>query len=166
MEQLELDAVGVPEHEDRCPRDRVGGRDRRARHPGRGEAVRPLLERFDAGDGEREVVEPDARLVEGAGVPGPVLRQAQPGAAGGDEAAFVLGQGLIGVVTSIIGMIVSGIIVLGAQKMKNLESRGLAMASAILAALPCISPCCIVGLPIGIWAITAMNDPQVKAVYQ
>ncbi len=50
--------------------------------------------------------------------------------------------------------------------MKNLESRGLAMTAAVLAALPCISPCCIVGLPVGIWCINVMNDPVVKAVYR
>jgi hypothetical protein len=87
-------------------------------------------------------------------------QNAEPG-----QAAFALGQGVVGVVASIIGIIVSGVIVYGAQRMKKLESRGLAMASAVLAALPCISPCCIVGLPIGIWAITVLNDPQVKAVY-
>lgn len=81
------------------------------------------------------------------------------------EGAQAMGQGVIGMASSVIGLIVSGVIVFGAIKMKNLESRGLAMTAAVLAALPVISPCCLVGLPIGIWCINTMNDPVVKAVY-
>lgn len=75
-------------------------------------------------------------------------------------------QGGLGVVFSIIGLAVGGFIFFGAMKMKNLESYGLAMAAAVVAMVPCISPCCLLGLPIGIWAIVTLNDPAVKQSFR
>jgi predicted Zn finger-like uncharacterized protein len=58
-----------------------------------------------------------------------------------------------------------GIIVpLGAFKLMNLQSYGLAMTGVIFAMLPC-NGCCILGLPFGIWALVAMNRPEVKAAF-
>ena len=31
--------------------------------------------------------------------------------------------------------------------------------------VPCISPCCLVGLPIGIWALVVLNKPEVKGSF-
>jgi hypothetical protein len=31
--------------------------------------------------------------------------------------------------------------------------------------VPCISPCCLVGLPIGIWALVVLNKPEVKSSF-
>jgi hypothetical protein len=50
--------------------------------------------------------------------------------------------------------------------MKRLENHGMSMAAAIIAMVPCISPCCLIGLPIGIWALTVLNDPSVKAAFR
>ncbi len=36
------------------------------------------------------------------------------------------------------------------------------MTSAVLGIIPCTSSCCLIGLPFGIWAIIAMNDPNVR----
>src|SRR5215469_15966427 len=44
---------------------------------------------------------------------------------------------------AVIGILVSGLILFGAIKMKQLENYGLAMAASIIAMIPCISPCCI-----------------------
>ena len=64
-----------------------------------------------------------------------------------------------------IGIIVSGFILFGALKMKRLENHGLAMATSVVAAVPCISPCCLIGLPIGIWAIVVLLKPEVKSAF-
>ena len=40
------------------------------------------------------------------------------------------------------------------------------MVAAVVALLPCVSPCCLVGLPIGIWALTTMNKPEVKDAFR
>ena len=74
-------------------------------------------------------------------------------------------SGTIGVVTSIIGILVSGLILVGAMKMKKLESYGLAMAVSIIAMIPCFSPCCLIGLPIGIWAVVVLSKPEVKSAF-
>jgi hypothetical protein len=50
--------------------------------------------------------------------------------------------------------------------MKNLQSYGLAMTASIVAMIPCISPCCILGLPFGIWALVILNRPEVKAAFR
>ena len=74
-------------------------------------------------------------------------------------------SGTIGVVASVIGIVVSVVILLGAMKMKKLESYGLAMAASIIAMIPCVSPCCLLGLPIGIWALVVLMKPEVKSAF-
>jgi hypothetical protein len=74
-------------------------------------------------------------------------------------------SGTIGVVSNIIGILVSGVILLGGLKMKNLESYGLAMTASIIAMIPCFSPCCLIGLPIGIWALVVLSKPEVKSAF-
>jgi uncharacterized protein DUF4339 len=75
-------------------------------------------------------------------------------------------SGGIGVLSAIVGMAVSGLILFGALKMKKLESHGLAMAASILAMVPCISPCCLLGLPFGIWALMVLTKPEIKDAFQ
>ncbi len=58
--------------------------------------------------------------------------------------------------------ITSVVIFVGALKMKNLSSRGWARTSAILAMIPCLSGCCILGIPFGIWALMVLGNEDVK----
>jgi hypothetical protein len=74
-------------------------------------------------------------------------------------------SGTIGAVLTAIGLLFSGVIFFGAMKMKNLESYGLAMAASIIAMIPCFSPCCLLGLPIGIWAVVVLSKPEVKSAF-
>jgi hypothetical protein len=88
------------------------------------------------------------------------------GMAGGqDEAVPAMFSGAMGVVSGVVGIVVGVIVFLGAQKMKALESYGFALTAAILAMVPCVSPCCLIGLPIGIWALVVLNDANVKAAF-
>ena len=32
--------------------------------------------------------------------------------------------------------------------------------------VPCISPCCLLGLPFGIWALSVLNKPHVQAAFK
>jgi hypothetical protein len=68
------------------------------------------------------------------------------------------------VIFGLIGLVAAAVIILGAVKMKNLQSYGLAMTSSILAMIPCVS-CCIVGLPIGIWSLVVLSKPEVKSAF-
>src|ERR1035437_5623001 len=74
-------------------------------------------------------------------------------------------SGTIGVVSGIIGILVSGLILFGGIKMQKLESYGLAMTVSIIAMIPCFSPCCLIGLPIGIWALVVLSQPEVKSAF-
>ena len=74
-------------------------------------------------------------------------------------------SGTIGVVSGVIALLLSGLIFFGAMKMKKLESYGLAMTASIIAMIPCFSPCCLIGLPIGIWALVVLSKPEVKSAF-
>lgn len=74
-------------------------------------------------------------------------------------------SGTLGVVGGILGLAVSAIILYGALKMKKLENHGWAITASILALAPCISPCCLIGLPIGIWALVVLAKPEVKSAF-
>ena len=78
---------------------------------------------------------------------------------------FIQGMGVVGVVVYLLAIAIAVVILMGALKMKRLQSWGLAMAAAILAMIPCLSPCCLLGLPFGIWALVVLNDPQVKSAF-
>ena len=75
-------------------------------------------------------------------------------------------MGPVGIALGVFGIVIGVLILIGAVKMKNLQSYGLAMAVTILAMIPCISPCCILGIPIGIWALIVLLDPNVKAAFR
>ena len=73
--------------------------------------------------------------------------------------------GTMGIILNLVGVAIGVVILLGALKMKRLESHGFAMAASILALVPCVSPCCLVGLPIGIWSLVVLSKPEVKAAF-
>jgi hypothetical protein len=82
-----------------------------------------------------------------------------------DERYMDLWEGAAGIASSFIGIVVAVVIIDAALKMKELSQYGLCMAASILAIIPCISPCCIIGLPIGIWCLVVLTRPDVKAAF-
>lgn len=94
-------------------------------------------------------------------VVGTSMLPAEQGAPGWATALY----GATGVVTAIIGILMSILIFIGALKMKQLSNYGLAMTASIVAMIPCISPCCLLGLPIGIWALVVLSKPEVKSAF-
>jgi hypothetical protein len=87
------------------------------------------------------------------------------GGAPGEELVGLLGGGL-GVVLNVIGIAIAVLIALGGMRMMSLRSYGLALAASIIAMVPCLSPCCCLGLPAGIWALVVLNDANVKASFR
>lgn len=71
-----------------------------------------------------------------------------------------------GVVLNVVSMGFAVVILLGGLKLRRLEGYGLVLAAAILALLPCTNACCCLGLPMGIWALVAMNKPEVKSQFR
>ena len=74
-------------------------------------------------------------------------------------------SGTFGIAINVIAICLSGLILLGGIKMRKLESYGLAMTASIIALFPCTSPCCLLGLPIGIWAVVVLSKPEVKSAF-
>ena len=75
-----------------------------------------------------------------------------------------LGGGL-GIVRDIIGGVMGVIVLIGAAKMQKLQNYQFALTASIVAMVPCISPCCVFGLPFGIWALVVLNKPEVKSQF-
>lgn len=74
-------------------------------------------------------------------------------------------KGTFGIASSFVGILVAAFIIYVSLRMKELNQWGLCVAASILAMIPCISPCCIVGLPIGIWCLVVLTKPEVKAAF-
>lgn len=64
-----------------------------------------------------------------------------------------------------IAMVSSVVILLGGISMMRLKNHGLATASAVMAMIPCTSACCLIGLPIGIWAMLTLTKPEIKRAF-
>jgi len=74
-------------------------------------------------------------------------------------------SGTVGTISGLISLAVGAFIVVGAYRMMKLRSHGLAVAASIIAMIPCVSPCCCLGLPFGIWALVVLFRPEVKAAF-
>lgn len=75
-------------------------------------------------------------------------------------------EGTFGMGSAFVGLLVAAFLIFVSLKMKELKEWGLCIAASILAMIPCISPCCIVGLPIGIWCLVVLTKPEVKAAFK
>lgn len=88
------------------------------------------------------------------------------GPMGRDERLGQLVGGTLGLISNALGLIVYGVALWGAVKMKALQSYGLAVTSAILVMLPCSFCCCFVGIPVGIWALVVLLSADVKSAFR
>lgn len=88
-----------------------------------------------------------------------------PAADPGAQFSVVMSGGF-GIASAIIGLLIGAFIIYCMTRMMRLEQWGLALAGSILAMIPCLSPCCILGLPFGIWAIVVLTQPDVKAAFR
>jgi hypothetical protein len=67
---------------------------------------------------------------------------------------------------SLISILAAPVIIYGGIQMLKARRYPIAMLAAILAVIPLSSICCIPGIPIGIWAVIVLRDPEVKAAFQ
>jgi hypothetical protein len=65
---------------------------------------------------------------------------------------------------AVVALVWGAFVLFGAIQMFRLRSYGLAMASSIIAMLPC-NGCCLLGLPFGIWAVVMLAKPEVKDAF-
>jgi hypothetical protein len=71
-----------------------------------------------------------------------------------------------GILSALIAGALSVLILVGGLRMRQLQSLGLVRVAAVLALIPCISPCCLVGLPIGIWVLVVLNKPMIQSQFK
>ena len=74
-------------------------------------------------------------------------------------------SGGLGIVSAIIGLAISGFIVWASLQMKQLRNWNMSVAASIVAMIPCIGPCCVIGIPIGIWSLMTLMKPEVKSAF-
>jgi hypothetical protein len=72
----------------------------------------------------------------------------------------------IGSGAGVLGIILAVLLIIGGVKMRKLESFGLAMTASVIAVIPCFSPCCVTGLPFGIWALVVLSDAYVRGAFR
>jgi predicted Ser/Thr protein kinase len=61
-------------------------------------------------------------------------------------------------------LVLAGVIIAGAVKMRRFSGYGLVVAAIIVAMAPW-SPHILIGLPAGVWALWALNRPEVRAAF-
>jgi len=61
---------------------------------------------------------------------------------------------------------IHGLIICGARAMIIRGDYRLSMTAAILAMIPCLSPCIVLGFPFGLWALLVLMQEDVKSTFQ
>ena len=77
-----------------------------------------------------------------------------------------MGSAAGSVIGGVWALATGGFVIFAGVQMMKLRAYGLAFAGAILALVPCLGPCCCVGIPAGIWALVVLNSADVKASFQ
>ncbi|MDO9280593.1 MAG: hypothetical protein Q7U06_01725 [Pseudomonadota bacterium] len=69
-------------------------------------------------------------------------------------------------VASLLGTLVFGAVqVFGGVRLRALRSKGLVRVLAVLGMLPCLAPCCGVGIPVGAWVLYLLHDARSSKVF-
>ena len=92
----------------------------------------------------------------------------QPGGAGMPpqlEQWVKMTSGGVGIALNVLGLAVSGLIIFASGRLRRLQSYGMVMAATIISMVPCLSPCCCVGLPVGVWILIVLMKPEVKSAF-
>jgi hypothetical protein len=79
-----------------------------------------------------------------------------------DYADYVFGAGFV---FWIFVLVLSGFVLWGGWQMKSMRQWTLAVAASVVTMLPCLGPCCGLGLPIGVWALVVLLKPEVKNAF-
>jgi hypothetical protein len=81
---------------------------------------------------------------------------------GGNKTAYMVGM----IAGPVIIMALQAIVAVGAYQMKTLSSYRGAMTGTIISLIPCCSPCLLLGIPFGIWALIVLMDENVKSAFK
>ncbi len=75
-------------------------------------------------------------------------------------------QIVIRMIWSVAILAASGYCIYGAWQMKSLKRFTHARNAAIVAVIPCLGPCCLLGIPFGAWALGIMARPEVQSRFE
>ena len=78
---------------------------------------------------------------------------------------FELPEGLMqgaGLISNLVSMAIVALVIAAAISMLRLKSWALALAGAIAMVVPCLGPCCPIGIPFGVWAIVILSRADVR----
>ncbi len=95
-------------------------------------------------------------LVIGIGIAGSFSQQRERGDPGAPHPALIP-------IVCAIGLLKSGFVVFGVLNMRKRESYGQLTLLAVTTAIPA-GGCCLIGLPIGIGTLIALQDPEIKRI--
>jgi hypothetical protein len=84
---------------------------------------------------------------------------------GGYEQTGNLLGGALGAVSAVVQLAIGGFIVWAGFGMLKLQRWTLAVVASVLAFVPCLSPCCCLGIPVGIWSLVVLMTPEVKSAF-
>ncbi|MHC2067672.1 hypothetical protein ACYFX5_09390 [Bremerella sp. T1] len=73
---------------------------------------------------------------------------------------------LVRTVWGILLLVAATFVLYGAVQMKSLTNYSIAKAAAIVAMIPLLGPCCVLGIPFGIWAIIVLGKPEVRDAFR
>jgi hypothetical protein len=91
----------------------------------------------------------------------PQLQQMNPQLGAPPPASVFVGYAIGSIVG---GLIWGSLVIAGAICMLRLRLYAMGMTGAIVGMVPC-SSCCVLGLPMGIWALVVLNRPEVKDAF-
>ena len=73
----------------------------------------------------------------------------------------------IGNIAAAIGFAsLHGFVAFSGKLMLDGKSHGICMAGAIISCIPVCTPCILLGIPFGIWAIVVLQQPAVKSAFR
>lgn len=80
---------------------------------------------------------------------------------------FARGGGLaLNLLFAVVNLGVAVFITYYGTRMSSLRDHSLCVTAAILTLVPCFGPCCLIGMPIGIWALVILNRADVRSAFQ
>ena len=74
-------------------------------------------------------------------------------------------QGPIGIISGLLQFAAGAFVVFGGLRAQQLRSYPVVLAASVVTMLPVLSACCCIGIPVGIWSLVVLLDPQVRPYF-
>lgn len=81
---------------------------------------------------------------------------------GNDE----VGYAMFRLTWAVVLLLTSTLVTIGGISMLRMRSYALSYTAAVVASIPCLGPCCILGIPFGIWALVVLHREDVRSAFR